>query len=130
MTFMESISACFGKYITFKGRAQRSEFWWFVLFLIIVNAVLGQVDSMVFGPTLMISDMGMEFNAGFFGGAFALATFLPSWAVQVRRLHDIGKSGWWLLLALIPLIGAIILLIWLAKAGTDGDNEYGSNPLA
>lgn len=130
MTFTQSLSACFGKYFTFQGRAQRSEFWWFVAFIMGMNFILGTFDTMAFGPTIMMTDMGFEFNAGIFGGLFGLATILPSWAVQVRRLHDIGKSGWWLLLGLIPVIGFFILLFWLSKEGTSGDNEYGADPLA
>jgi uncharacterized membrane protein YhaH (DUF805 family) len=131
MTFMDSISACFSKYITFSGRAQRSEFWWFVLFLLVGQMIAGAADSAIFGNNVvMLGGMEFSYNAGYFGNIFALVTFLPAWAVEIRRLHDIGKSGWWLLLWLIPLIGFIILLIWLIRKGTDGDNEYGADPLA
>lgn len=131
MTFMESISTCFGKYISFSGRAQRSEFWWFVLFIIIGSVITGAFDSAMFETrSMMIGGMTMSYNSGWIGSVFSLVVFLPTWAVEVRRLHDIGKSGWWLLLGLIPLIGAIILLVWLIGKGTDGDNEYGPDPLA
>lgn len=131
MTFMDSISACFSKYITFSGRAQRSEFWWFVLFFLVGQMIAGAADSAIFGNNVvMLGGMEFSYNAGYFGNIFALITFLPAWAVEVRRLHDIGKSGWWLLLLLIPLIGFIILLIWLIRKGTDGDNEYGADRLA
>lgn len=131
MTFMDSISTCFGKYISFSGRAQQSEFWWFVLFIIIASAIVGAFDSMLFETqAMMIGGMEMSYNPGLIGSIFSLAIFLPTWAVEVRRLHDIGKSGWWLLLGLIPVIGFIILLVWLIKTGTDGDNEYGPDPLA
>lgn len=131
MTFMDSISACFSKYITFSGRAQRSEFWWFVLLLAVVGTILDAADSVIFGKNVfMLGWMNFSYGSGFIADLFALATFLPMWAVEVRRLHDIGKSGWWLLLWLIPLIGAIILLIWMIRKGTDGDNQYGPAPLA
>ena len=131
MTFMDSISVCFSKYITFSGRAQRSEFWWFVLLLAVTGTILDAADSVIFGKSVfMLGWMNFSYSSGFIADLFALATFLPMWAVEVRRLHDIGKSGWWLLLWLIPLIGAIILLIWMIRKGTDGDNQYGPDPLA
>ena len=131
MDFMQSVSVCFSKYITFKGRAQRAEFWWFVLFIVIGNAVMGALDSSIFGKSIFfLAGQEFSYNAGFFGNIFALLTFLPMWGVQVRRLHDIGKSGWWLLLCLIPLIGFIILLIWMIRQGETAENQYGPNPLA
>ncbi|MHA1128508.1 MAG: DUF805 domain-containing protein [Alphaproteobacteria bacterium] len=131
MTFMDSISTCFNKYISFKGRAQRSEFWWFVLFIVIGSAIAGVFDSAMFETrTLMIGGMAVSYNAGWIGTVFSLAVFLPTWGVEVRRLHDIGKSGWWLLLGLIPVIGFIILLVWFIQTGTEGDNDYGPDPLA
>lgn len=131
MNLMQSISTCFGKYITFSGRAQRSEFWWFVLFLIIANIITGAIDSAIFETsTMMISGVEFSYTAGYIGLIFSLAVFLPTWAVEVRRLHDIDKSGWWLLLAFIPLIGALILLYWFIGKGTEGENKYGPDPLA
>jgi len=130
MTFMDSISACFSKYVTFAGRARRSEFWWFILFLIVGQMIAGAADSAMFGDNVfMLGGMEFSYNSGYFGNIFALATFLPTWAVEVRRLHDTGRSGWWMLLWFIPLIGGIILLIWLIGKGTEGDNEYGADPL-
>ena len=131
MDMMQSISTVFSKYITFAGRAQRSEFWWFVLFIFIGNVVVGAFDSVIFGTSsFMIGGMDFRYGAGSLGTIFGLITFLPLWAVEVRRLHDIGKSGWWLLLYLIPIIGFIILLVWLIRKGTEGDNQYGADPLA
>ena len=131
MNFTQSVSTCFSKYITFKGRASRSELWWFVLFIIVGSAIAGAADSAIFGKnTMMMGGMEFSYNAGFIGNIFALITFLPVWAVEVRRLHDTGRSGWWLLLCLIPLIGAIILLVWMIGKGTEGDNEHGADPLA
>jgi uncharacterized membrane protein YhaH (DUF805 family) len=131
MTFMDSISACFTKYVTFSGRARRSEFWWFMLFLTLGQVVANAADSVVFGSNvIMLGGMEFSYNAGYFGNIFAMATFLPAWTVEVRRLHDTGRSGWWLLLLLIPVIGFIILLIWLIGKGTDGDNKYGPNLLS
>jgi uncharacterized membrane protein YhaH (DUF805 family) len=93
MTFAESIRTCFNKYVDFNGVASRSEFWWFILFLVIVSVVLNSVSSTI-------------------GGLFTLATLLPQLAVGARRLHDTGRSGWWQLLLLIPLIGLIVLIVF------------------
>lgn len=132
MNFMQSISTCFGKYITLSGRAQRSEYWWFFLFLIGGSLILSQVDAAIFGPTMVMDPTtgAFAYNTGYISMIFSLATFLPGLAVGVRRLHDRDKSGWWLLIGFIPLIGGIILIIWFAKEGTSGDNQYGADPLA
>ena len=130
MTFMDSISACFSKYISFSGRASRSEFWWFMLFILVGSFVVGAADAVIFGSNVfMLGGMEFSYSAGYIGNIFALATFLPAWAVEVRRLHDTGRSGWWLLLWLIPMIGFIILLIWLIGKGDEDDNEYGPDPV-
>ncbi len=108
------------KYATFSGRAQRAEYWYFFLFNIIISVVLIGIDT-VLGTG---ADMGM----GLLSGIYSLAVLLPGLAVAVRRLHDIGRSGWWLLIGLIPLIGFIVLIIWFVKDSDPGENQYGSNP--
>jgi uncharacterized membrane protein YhaH (DUF805 family) len=110
-------------YVGFSGRARRTEYWMFTLFncLAIVAAII--LDN-VFGLAWKSGDGGPIYLL------YVLAVLLPSLAVGVRRLHDIGKSGWWLLLAFIPLIGAIILLIWHVREGDHGNNAYGPNPKA
>ncbi|MBV7377361.1 DUF805 domain-containing protein [Maritimibacter dapengensis] len=110
------------KYTDFSGRAMRSEFWWFVLFVFIVSAILSLIDTMLFSGVL--EDIG-PLNA-----IFSLIMLIPSIAVTARRLHDIGKSGWWQLLFLIPIIGFLIIIWWAATKGDDGPNEYGPDPLA
>lgn len=107
------------KYATFTGRAQRAEYWYFVLFSTIVSIVLTILDA-IFG-TLSPSGTGL------LSGIYSLAVLIPYIAVGARRLHDIGKSGWWQLIALIPLIGAILLIIWFATDSKE-DNQYGENP--
>jgi uncharacterized membrane protein YhaH (DUF805 family) len=101
MTFAESIRTCFSKYVDFNGVASRSEFWWFILFLIIVGVVLNIIDQAL-GTAVL-------------GGIFALATILPQLAVGARRLHDTGRSGWWWLIVLVPLIGTIVLIVFWAQ---------------
>lgn len=103
-------------YAVFTGRSQRAEYWYFVLFNIIISIVLGIISA-------LISD-----DAGILRGLYSLAVLIPGLAVSVRRLHDIGKSGWMLLIALIPLIGAIWLLIIMARDSDFGENKYGLNP--
>jgi uncharacterized membrane protein YhaH (DUF805 family) len=100
------------KYANFSGRAMRSEYWWYVLFVIIVAVVLAIIDSVILGASVL-------------GSIWSLATLLPSLGVAVRRLHDLDKSGWWLLLGFIPLIGALVLLYWFCQPGTPGDNRFG-----
>lgn len=130
MSFMESIRACFSKYVTFQGRAQRSEFWWFVLFVFVGQLVLGMIDSALFGTvTTMEGGFEAQTDTPILSGLFGLATLLPVISVSVRRLHDTDRSGWWYWLALIPLIGIIILIVWYASKGTNGANKYGPDPL-
>lgn len=102
------------KYFCFEGRAGRAEFWYWVLVCVIINVVLGIVDQII----------GFEILEGLFN----LAVLLPGLGVSVRRLHDTNRSGWWLLLGLIPLVGAIIVIIFYAQAGQRGENQYGPEP--
>lgn len=98
-------------YVGFAGRAGRSEFWMFVLFNIVIDIVLTIVDAAI----------GSQLLAGLYG----LAVLLPSLAVGVRRLHDTGRAGWWILLGIIPIIGWIILIVFYAAEGQAADNQYG-----
>lgn len=104
------------KYADFSGRARRKEFWMFVLFNFIIAIVLGIVDAVIGIPIL--------------GGLYALAVLIPSIAVGARRLHDIGRTGWWQLIAIVPLIGIIVLIVFFVLDGNPGDNQYGPNPKA
>lgn len=103
-SFGEAIEACFKKYATFTGRANRSEYWWWYLFTFLLSWV------------------------PFIGFVACLATLVPSIAVGVRRLHDTGRSGFWLFISLIPIVGAIWLIVLMCQRSQDGDNEYGANP--
>ena len=112
MDFGEAIRTCMSKYATFEGRASRSEFWWFYLFTALVSLVASWVGLVVLGDS-----MGLATLAN-------LLLLLPILAVEVRRLHDTGRSGWWLLLALTG-IGVIVLIFWWASEGQPDDNDYG-----
>ncbi len=111
------------KYAVFTGRSRRSEYWYFVLFYFLICIVLAIVDTMT-------GTMSAQYGMGVLGSLFALAMVIPSIAVGVRRLHDIGKSGWWQLIALIPILGWVVLLVWAVTEGHAGSNEYGPNPKA
>lgn len=109
-------------YFGFSGRSRRKEYWMFFLFNVIVAFVLGLVDG-VLGLTT-------ETGLGMLGLLYSLAVLIPGLAVGVRRLHDIDKSGWWTLIIFLPLIGAIVLLVFAATEGTSGDNRFGPDPKA
>ena len=109
------------KYAVFSGRSRRSEYWFFALFYFLIGVGLAIVDTVA-------GTMDAATGIGLLGGLFAVAMIIPSLAVGVRRLHDIGRSGWWLLIGLIPLIGVIILIVWACRDGQPGTNAYGPNP--
>ncbi|MGQ0595068.1 MAG: DUF805 domain-containing protein [Gammaproteobacteria bacterium] len=111
------------KYAMFKGRARREEYWYFVLFNTLITIGLGMID----GVTGLFSP---EAGVGLLSGLYSLAVLIPSIAVSVRRLHDTDRSGWWLLISLVPLVGAIVLLVFLVLDSQPGENQYGSNPKA
>lgn len=117
MTFRAAVEKCLRNYATFTGRAARPEFWWFALFLFLGNVVLGLVDSAIL-PT----------DVSLLAPLFGLATIVPTIAVSVRRLHDIGKSGWWVLLHLIPIIGFLVMLYFYLQPSEVGANEHGPVP--
>jgi uncharacterized membrane protein YhaH (DUF805 family) len=107
------------KYAVFQGRAGLKEYWSFVLFNIIINFVLALVDSKT-------GNFGAEARVGLFGSIYNMAVMIPGIAVSVRRLHDTDRSGWWMLIGLIPVIGTIILLVFLVQDRVPGENRYGS----
>ncbi len=126
MSFREAISAGFANYIGFSGRAARSEYWFWVLFAAIGMLVTKMVDTALFVElsSTVPSPLYSPLNS-----IFILVLLLPSLAVEVRRLHDSDRSGWWLLLVLTG-IGIIMLLYWAGQEGTPGDNNrFGPNPL-
>lgn len=110
MGFTEAIKTCFNKYATFQGRASRSEYWYWCLFYFLIF-ILTEVPYIEYLALIA-----------------ALLVVIPSISVGVRRLHDIGKSGWWYLVAFIPLIGGLILLYFAVLDSQPGENQYGPNP--
>jgi uncharacterized membrane protein YhaH (DUF805 family) len=109
------------KYAVFSGRARSKEYWYFVLFNIIISFVLAVID-------VATGSFSAEAGIGLLGGIYTLAVLIPSIAVLVRRLHDTERSGWWLLIGLVPLIGSIVLLVFMVQDSKPGQNQYGANP--
>ena len=107
------------KYAVFSGRARRTEFWMFTLVNIAVSMLLAFVDNS-FGMTV-------AYGVGMLSSLYGLVVLIPSLAVAVRRLHDTGRSGWWWLISLVPLIGAVVLLIFATQDSQPGSNKYGPN---
>ena len=113
MNFIDAIKAGFSGYFDFRGRSGRSEYWWFLLFVMVVNLVVSTLDT-TNGLIVILVYLGL---------------LIPMLSVQVRRLHDINRSGWWILIAFVPIVGAILLLVWHCSKGTQGDNRFGIDPL-
>lgn len=127
--FKEAIVACYSKYATFEGRACRAEYWYwglfgglaYLLYMFLMMIAAGNIISYRYDNdfVIIVSVIYILFN---------LSMIIPSLAVCVRRLHDIGKSGLWYFIGLIPLVGAILLLVWMCKDSDIQTNEYGTNP--
>jgi uncharacterized membrane protein YhaH (DUF805 family) len=128
MTFTTAVRSVLSKYVTFSGRAMRSEYWWWTLFAFLVALVTSIVDGVVVAPMLGYEPFSEDAIEPL-SALVSLALFLPGLAVGVRRLHDLDKSGWWMLIVLIPLIGIIVLIYWFVHRGTDGPNRFGDSPL-
>jgi len=145
MKFDEAIRSCFRNYVTFSGRAQRSEYWWFMLFNLFGNIANASLDAMVFG-------VSADGTGGLFSLLFALGIALPLLSVTARRLHDMDKSAWWMVapygvllfavvsagfdLNIFATVGGIatvvlfiVLFIWTIMRGTEGPNRFGPDPL-
>lgn len=121
MSFKEAVSSVFSNYANFNGRARRSEYWYFMLFNVIISFVLSILMSLTAGSAL--SNVFRIIQS-----LYMLAVFIPGLAVVWRRLHDIGRSGAWYLIILVPLVGVILLLVWLCKDSQPDANEYGPCP--
>jgi uncharacterized membrane protein YhaH (DUF805 family) len=126
MNFTQAIKSVFSNYANFNGRSRRSEYWWFFLFSFIISIILQYIDTG--GHPFSLEDDAAVFQLGTLGTIYSLATLLPGLGVAVRRLHDVGKSGWFLFIVLIPFIGAIWLIVLFCTDSEPDDNEYGPNP--
>ena len=133
MNFQTAVRTVFlQKYATFGGRACRSEYWWWILALLIGSLATTFVDVAFFASEVETDAGPGSFSLEHDGPLttiFYLAMIVPNLAVSVRRLHDLDKSGWWLLIMLIPLIGSLYLLFLFVQRGTEGSNHYGPDPL-
>lgn len=109
------------QYAVFEGRARRKEYWFFALFNLIAIVLLAIVDEQA-------GTFSEQAEIGLFSGLYLLAVFIPGLAVSVRRLHDIGRSGWWVLIGILPLLGGLVLLVFAALDSQPGANQYGPNP--
>jgi len=135
MSFFEAVKHNFVHYADFKGRAQRSQYWWWALFVFLTSAILDTIDSAAGWDIVNIPNMDgttVPTQISGFGplaSIWFIALLLPNLAVAVRRLHDTGKSGWWVLLNALCCIGQIILLIWYILPGNKCENRFGPDPL-
>lgn len=115
MTFGEAVRSGFDHYVKFDGRASRPAFWWWVLFVILVSIAANIIDLAIGAPV--------------FSALVGLGLLLPGLSVSIRRLHDTNRTGWWILIYLIPLIGLIVLLVFYLQQGDPGENRYGPPPV-
>lgn len=115
MTLGQTIASCYSKYATFSGRAQRSEFWLFVLFHFLISLACMMLIPLGASSALL--------------GLVLVGNFLPYVSVMVRRLHDTDHSGWWYWFAFVPVIGVVMLIIWFCTRGAAGENRFGSDPM-
>ena len=120
-----AVKSVLGNYVGFSGRAGRPEYWYWILVVLIVTVLLAIIEGAVLAPLL-----GFEAFAPEAGQPrrllFSLAIILPSFAVMVRRLHDIDRSGWWVLIQLVPIIGGLVLIWWLTRPSDPGENRFGA----
>ena len=121
VSFPDAIRLGFQHYFDFRSRSTRAEYWWWVLFLVLADLLLSIVD-------IMMGTYDASSNNGLISGLFSLVTLIPSLSLGVRRLHDINRTGWWLLLLFAVIIGWIVLLVWAIKRSDDGPNRYGPKP--
>jgi len=127
MSPIDAVKTCLTKYVGFSGRARRSEYWWFALFTWLLSVIGAGLDTAFHLSFVSSTDNSVNYSSGPIQGLLSLAVLLPSLAVGIRRMHDIGKSGWWILVNLIPCVGWIWWIV-LAVRDSEPDNQYGPNP--
>lgn len=128
MSFSEAIRTVLSKYSDFSGRAMRSEYWWWTLFVFLLTIATGIIDQLAISPGLGYEPFADE-TPEILTMIVSLALLIPGLAVAVRRLHDTERSGWWLLIMFVPLIGLLVLIYWFVLRGTEGPNRFGPDPL-
>ena len=123
VSFPDSIRLGFQHYFDFRSRSTRAEYWWWFLFTVLANLILTVVD-------MMTGTYNVRSNSGLLSGAFGLAVLIPGLALGTRRLHDIGKSGWWQLMwfGSLLLVPAIVLIVWAIKPSDEGTSKHGPAP--
>jgi len=109
------------KYAVFEGRARRKEYWSFVLFNVLISIALGVIDRLT-------GNVNLETGLGLLSGIYGLGVMIPGMAVSVRRLHDTDRSGWWLLITFVPVLGAIVFFYFMVIDGNSERNDYGPSP--
>jgi uncharacterized membrane protein YhaH (DUF805 family) len=125
MEMNDAVKSVLSKYATFSGRAPRSEYWWWILAVTILMLILGLLDNFIFNPYLGL-DVEESPASSPLSVIASLALLLPNLSVAVRRLHDLDKSGWWILIWFVPVIGFFLLLYWYVSKGTENDNRFGA----
>jgi uncharacterized membrane protein YhaH (DUF805 family) len=115
MTFSEAVKSGFDNYVNFEGRSSRPAYWWWLLFTVLATLAADIIDAAVFDVMILSAIVG-------------LGLLLPGLAVSIRRLHDTDRSGWWILIGLIPLIGFIVLLVFYLEKGDETENRFGPPP--
>ena len=126
MNFSTAVRSFWSHYATFTGRSRRSEYWFVQLFLVLTNIAVGVIDLILMDGDVdrFIANGG----GGIVGLVWILVTIVPALAVLVRRLHDIGRSGWWAVTGFVPIVGAIVLLVFTVSDSAPGENKYGLSP--
>ena len=126
MDFQTALRSFWTRYRDFKGRSRRSEYWFIQLFLVVTNIAVAIIDLALMGWDVdrFIANGG----GGIVGLVWILVTIVPALAVLVRRLHDTGKSGWWALVGFLPLVGAVVLLVFTVTDSSPGENKFGLSP--
>ncbi len=127
MTLSEALRSCTRQFATFTGRARRSEFWWWTLAVTLTCLAASAVDSALFPYAWLGGPLGTS-DTDPTATLVGLAALLPTTAVTARRLHDIGRSGWWQLVLLIPLVGLVMTVVWGARPSDPGTNRFGPSP--
>lgn len=128
MNFPTAVKTVLSNYARFEGRASRSEYWYWVLAVVLTSLVLSVIEGAIIAPAIGFEPFDPQAGQPL-RLLMMLAVLLPSLAVSVRRLHDGGRSGWWLFIQLVPFIGSLILLWWYIRPGDESDNDFGAPPV-